>query len=439
MTALIFDCDGVLADTERYGHLPGVQPDVRGVRPPGALVRGGVRREALDRRRQGAHGEPPDRRLRPRGGTSGRCRGPAAGRGRRGTAGRPRSTPRWSRRGVFRVARAWRASPERRSTRGGRSAVASTSSEASVRAVLEHVVGADRAARFALVLAGDVVPKKKPAPDIYELAISRLGCRASRSARDRGFPQRVARGGRRRPGVRRHGEQLHTERGLLRGGAGRVVARRVRTGRRPRCSRRGGYPPTRRLRRTRGSAGVSRRSERAGWMSERGGVDGGDRALSDVELVVRTIAQTAVDNEKYFGELDAVVGDGDFGYSMARGFELVLADFDSFDRDGHRDVPQEDRRRDHQPRRRDVRALVGDSVPARGSRRPRARPSSRAMRCIAMLRAAIEGIKKPGGTRTWVTRRCWTRSTPPSTSSRSRSRRATTRASRSGEGGDHGS
>src|SRR6202789_2554639 len=54
--------------------------------------------------------------------------------------------------------------------------------------------------------------------------------------------------------------------------------------------------------------------------------------LGDVEAVVRTIAQVAVDNEKDFGDLDAVVGDGDFGYSMARGFELVLQDWDSFDR-----------------------------------------------------------------------------------------------------------
>jgi len=54
-------------------------------------------------------------------------------------------------------------------------AVASTSSEASVRAVLEHVVGPDQAGRFALVLAGDVVPAKKPAPDIYLLAVERLG------------------------------------------------------------------------------------------------------------------------------------------------------------------------------------------------------------------------------------------------------------------------
>lgn len=50
------------------------------------------------------------------------------------------------------------------------------------------------------------------------------------------------------------------------------------------------------------------------------------------ELAVRTIAQTCVDNEKYFGDLDSVVGDGDFGYSLARGFEKILQDWDGFDR-----------------------------------------------------------------------------------------------------------
>jgi dihydroxyacetone kinase phosphoprotein-dependent L subunit len=54
--------------------------------------------------------------------------------------------------------------------------------------------------------------------------------------------------------------------------------------------------------------------------------------LSDVEWVVKDIAQTILDNETYFGELDAVVGDGDFGFSLARGFEIVLQDWDSFDR-----------------------------------------------------------------------------------------------------------
>jgi beta-phosphoglucomutase-like phosphatase (HAD superfamily) len=58
---------------------------------------------------------------------------------------------------------------------GWKLAVASTSAEASVRAIIEHAVGAERAARFDLVLAGDVVEHKKPAPDIYLLALERLG------------------------------------------------------------------------------------------------------------------------------------------------------------------------------------------------------------------------------------------------------------------------
>jgi dihydroxyacetone kinase phosphoprotein-dependent L subunit len=55
-------------------------------------------------------------------------------------------------------------------------------------------------------------------------------------------------------------------------------------------------------------------------------------SLPAVELVVRTIAETAIANETYFCQLDSVVGDGDFGYSLARGFEKVLENFDGFDR-----------------------------------------------------------------------------------------------------------
>jgi HAD superfamily hydrolase (TIGR01509 family) len=58
-------------------------------------------------------------------------------------------------------------------------AVASTSAEPSVRAILAQAVGPERAARFDLVLAGDVVPKKKPAPDIYLLALERLAVPAA--------------------------------------------------------------------------------------------------------------------------------------------------------------------------------------------------------------------------------------------------------------------
>ena len=46
-------------------------------------------------------------------------------------------------------------------------------------------------------------------------------------------------------------------------------------------------------------------------------------SLAATEFVVRTMADTVLENEVYFGQLDAVVGDGDFGYSLARGFEIV--------------------------------------------------------------------------------------------------------------------
>lgn len=54
--------------------------------------------------------------------------------------------------------------------------------------------------------------------------------------------------------------------------------------------------------------------------------------LADTEFAVRRISETILANETYFGELDAVVGDGDFGYSLARGFEIVIDQWDSFDR-----------------------------------------------------------------------------------------------------------
>jgi HAD superfamily hydrolase (TIGR01509 family) len=57
---------------------------------------------------------------------------------------------------------------------GWKLAVASTSAKPSVEAVLTHVVGESAAKRF-IVLAGDVVAAKKPAPDIYLLAGKSLG------------------------------------------------------------------------------------------------------------------------------------------------------------------------------------------------------------------------------------------------------------------------
>lgn len=55
-------------------------------------------------------------------------------------------------------------------------------------------------------------------------------------------------------------------------------------------------------------------------------------SVNGVELVVRSMARTAIENEDHFCQLDSVVGDGDFGFSLARGFEKVLEEIDSLDR-----------------------------------------------------------------------------------------------------------
>ncbi len=121
----------------------------------------------------------------------------------------------------------------------------------------------------------------------------------------------------------------------------------------------------------------------------------GQPGFDRVELVVRTMAQTAVDNERYFSELDAVVGDGDFGYSLARGFEIVLSDWDGLDRT------------DSATFLRKVAVIVtsrvgGTSGPLWGTGFLRAGGAVNgalaigADDAVAMLRAAIEGVKQRG-------------------------------------------
>ena len=50
-----------------------------------------------------------------------------------------------------------------------------------------------------------------------------------------------------------------------------------------------------------------------------------------IDLIVKTMAETAIANEAYFSELDAVMGDADFGTSLAGGFKAVLKAWDGFD------------------------------------------------------------------------------------------------------------
>jgi len=55
-------------------------------------------------------------------------------------------------------------------------------------------------------------------------------------------------------------------------------------------------------------------------------------ALPEIEQAIKSIAATALRNEKYFSELDAAAGDADFGVSLASGFKVVDSDWDDLDR-----------------------------------------------------------------------------------------------------------
>ena len=122
-----------------------------------------------------------------------------------------------------------------------------------------------------------------------------------------------------------------------------------------------------------------------------------DTALSRTQMTVKVIAQTAVDNETYFCELDAVVGDGDFGYSLARGFEIVLSDWDQME---YTDVGGLLKKTALVLTKR----IGGTSGPIWGTAFLRAggalsgNPDPSGADVIAALRASIEGIKQRGNT-----------------------------------------
>lgn len=57
-------------------------------------------------------------------------------------------------------------------------AIATTTTPENVTALLRHSLAPDAAAWFAVIAAGDIVPAKKPAPDIYLWALGELGVEA---------------------------------------------------------------------------------------------------------------------------------------------------------------------------------------------------------------------------------------------------------------------
>lgn len=63
---------------------------------------------------------------------------------------------------------------------GVRLAIATTTTPENVSALLRHALPPDGEAWFEIIAAGDVVPTKKPAPDIYFYVLERLGLPADR-------------------------------------------------------------------------------------------------------------------------------------------------------------------------------------------------------------------------------------------------------------------
>ena len=172
--ALIFDCDGVLADTERDGHLVAFNQMWReqGVNWQWTLgqyaiklkIGGGKERIASlarDADFREAYAVPPSE--------DAWLATVAVWHKRKSEIFKQlvESGAMPGRPGVRRLA-------QEASDRGWMLAVCSTSALSSVQAVLESVMGKPLAAKFAGVFAGDIVAAKKPAPDIYNHAARHL-------------------------------------------------------------------------------------------------------------------------------------------------------------------------------------------------------------------------------------------------------------------------
>jgi dihydroxyacetone kinase phosphoprotein-dependent L subunit len=378
--ALVLDCDGVLADTERYGHLVAFNQTFAEFGLPvhwslddylrKVLIGGGKERLAslLTPEFVAAAGLPSD--------PAGQQAAVAAWHQRKTeiytelvTSGAVPPRP-----GVARIVGEALAA-------GWPVAVASTSAEPSVVATLSRAVGADLA-RQVKVFAGDIVPKKKPAPDIYLVALDWLGLPADRVV------------------------VIEDSRNGLVAATGAGLATVITVNE---LTRDEDFSEAALVVSSLGDPG----GERTEVLANRTSATPGDfvtltdlssvlqgaamakATFGDVESAVHTIATTAVENEKYFGDLDSVVGDGDFGYSMARGFELVISGWDDFDRT------------DIGTFLKKVAVMItsrigGTSGPIWGTAFLRAGTTAGAAtelepeQIVAMLRAAAEGIKARG-------------------------------------------
>lgn len=172
--ALLFDCDGVLADTERDGHRVAFNQMWRELGVPwhwsveeyGRKLRIGGGKERMASLFDDAEFL-------------------AAFRAPETVAERQNLIKDWHERktkiykemvasGKIAIRSGVRRLFEEALSQGWTLGVCSTSAKDAVESVLQRAVGDENVRRFSLILAGDVVKAKKPAPDIYEMAARKL-------------------------------------------------------------------------------------------------------------------------------------------------------------------------------------------------------------------------------------------------------------------------
>ncbi|MDZ7662698.1 HAD family hydrolase [Thiohalophilus sp.] len=169
LTALLFDVDGTLADTERDGHRVAFNRafaeagldwewDVATYGELLSITGGKERMRHYLEQYQPAARLPGDPAEWIAGLHQAKTRHYEALLGEGGIPLRP---------GVERLLREARKA-------GYRLAIATTTTPANVTALLENAVGPDAVQWFEVIAAGDVVPAKKPAPDIYDYAMAKM-------------------------------------------------------------------------------------------------------------------------------------------------------------------------------------------------------------------------------------------------------------------------
>jgi HAD superfamily hydrolase (TIGR01509 family) len=179
VTTLIFDCDGVLADTERHGHLPAFNQTFAEFGLPvqwseseyaiKLRIGGGKERMAsLLTEDFLARAKLPRDKEQLALLVAKWHRHKTQLYTERVAAGELPPRP-----GIRRLI-------DEALAAGWQLAVASTSARDAVDAVLRVAAGREQAGRLR-VFAGDIVPHKKPAPDIYQLALAELGADAAQT------------------------------------------------------------------------------------------------------------------------------------------------------------------------------------------------------------------------------------------------------------------